>query len=124
MNSILQQWVQTEEDTARNTQAAPSEIQQTDSANATDTIEDLRKEIKQMREAMQNNQRKQRKDVPPAQGKDDDGNDITYCWSHGITRNLWHNSKTCKRCKEGHKKEATLQNKMGGSEECCKTRRN
>lgn len=45
-----------------------------------------------------------------------DGIPVTYCWSHGITANLFHNSKTCRRCKEGHKKEATLNNRMGGSD--------
>ncbi len=123
MNNILQQWMQAEDDTARNNQATSSEAQQNDSANATATIEDLRKEIKKMKEEMQSKHKKKRKDSPPAQGKDENGDDITYCWSHGITRNLWHNSANCNRCKEGHKKEATLQNKMGGSEERCKPRR-
>jgi hypothetical protein len=39
-----------------------------------------------------------------------------YCWSHG-----WdpvghkHSSKNCHRTRDGHKKEATGENKMGGS---------
>ena len=49
-----------------------------------------------------------------AQGKDDKGRDITYCHTHGWTRNLDHNSKTCTRRAEGHKEAATLTNKMGG----------
>ena len=49
-----------------------------------------------------------------AQGKDDKGRDITYCWSHGWTRNLDHNSKSCSRTLDGHKQDATLNNKMGG----------
>ena len=57
-----------------------------------------------------------------AQGYDDSGTPITYCWSHGITKNLRHTSKTCSRKKEGHKDDATLNNKMGGSTERCKTR--
>ena len=57
-----------------------------------------------------------------AQGTDTNGTHITYCWSHGITRNLKHNSKDCKRKKEGHKDEATLTNKMGGCTERCKAR--
>ena len=52
---------------------------------------------------------------PPPQGTVD-GIPVTYCWSHGITANLFHNSMTCRRCKEGHKKEATLNNRMGGSD--------
>jgi hypothetical protein len=57
-----------------------------------------------------------------AQGTDDKGNKVTYCWSHGTTSNLRHHSKTCKRQKEGHQHEATLQNKMNGSTERCKPR--
>jgi hypothetical protein len=57
-----------------------------------------------------------------SQGTDDKGNKITYCWSHGTTSNLRHHSKTCKRQKEGHQHEATLQNKMNGSTERCKPR--
>ena len=56
------------------------------------------------------------------QGHNTDGKAITYCWTHGITTNLRHNSKTCKRRAEGHKDEATLTNKMEGSEATC-TRR-
>ena len=40
---------------------------------------------------------------------------VTYCWSHGISRNLNHNSKTCQRRKEGHKEEATYDNRLNGS---------
>jgi hypothetical protein len=35
-----------------------------------------------------------------------------YCWSHGICSS--HNGKTCSQPLEGHKKEATLANRMGG----------
>ena len=48
------------------------------------------------------------------QGVDEDGCPITYCHSHGITRNLRHNSTTCQRPGPNHKKEATLDNKLGG----------
>lgn len=51
------------------------------------------------------------------QGYDDKGKPITYCWSHGITQNLKHDSKNCIRKKEGHKENATLHNKMGGCED-------
>ena len=51
------------------------------------------------------------------QGYDDKGKPITYCWSHGITQNLKHDSKNCTRRKEGHKENATLHNKMGGCED-------
>ena len=45
-----------------------------------------------------------------------DGIPVTYCWSHGVTQNLFYNSYTCKRKKEGHKDDATNGNRMGGSD--------
>ena len=33
-----------------------------------------------------------------------DGYPVSYYWTHEITRNLKHNSETCTRCVEGHKK--------------------
>ena len=59
---------------------------------------------------------------PKAQGKDEQDKDITYCHSHGITSNLWHNSATCTRKKEGHNDAATLTNKLGGNTDRCKAR--
>ena len=38
-----------------------------------------------------------------------------YCWSCGYKVRVGHNSKTCKRKKEGHQEEATRTNTMGGS---------
>ena len=55
-----------------------------------------------------------------AQGHDANGLPINYCWSHGITSNIWLNRKSYKRQKEGHKSNATNQNEMGGSTERCK----
>eukprot|EP00957_Ditylum_brightwellii_P088723 6756168-Ditylum_brightwellii.AAC.1 len=40
-----------------------------------------------------------------------------YCWSHGYRCVFGCNSKTCTRPKEGHQREATIANTMGGSEE-------
>eukprot|EP00957_Ditylum_brightwellii_P205924 15346023-Ditylum_brightwellii.AAC.1 len=40
--------------------------------------------------------------------------DSYYCWSHGITIKPNHTSQTCLRPKEGHKKEATITNMLGG----------
>ena len=57
-----------------------------------------------------------------AQGYNADGDPISYCWSHGITKNLNHTSATCNRKKEGHKDQATLNNKMGGSDQVCEKR--
>jgi hypothetical protein len=42
-----------------------------------------------------------------------------YCWSHGRTRNPKHTSPTCNHKKEGHKDDATLHDKKGGSEMYC-----
>ena len=50
-----------------------------------------------------------------AQGYDKEGYAITYCHTHGTSRNLTHNSCSCKYPGESHKKAATLSNKMGGS---------
>jgi hypothetical protein len=58
----------------------------------------------------------------PAQGLDDNGLPITYCWTHGITHNLQHTSKTCQRPAENHKEAATLTNKLGGSTNKCAPR--
>ena len=49
-----------------------------------------------------------------AQSLDAKGRVITYFWSHGWTSNLDHNSKKCTRKNEGHKDNATFNNKMGG----------
>lgn len=64
-----------------------------------------------------NGKRTTPKETPKAQGLDTDGTPITYCWTHGITRNLKHTSCTCTRQAEGHKTEATFSNRMGGSNE-------
>ena len=39
-----------------------------------------------------------------------------YCWTHGSWNHL---SKDCFKPREGHKKEATFENKMGGSTKKC-----
>lgn len=39
-----------------------------------------------------------------------------YCWSHGLTPNNTHNSKTCTSRQPGHRDEATVDNMLGG---CC-----
>lgn len=97
-------------------------------ANAALTADELKEIFKSMMSEFKNDKRgggagRNRKPLPPAQGTDEEGNKTTYCWSHGITTNLHHHSKTCKRPKEGHKEAATLQNKMGGSTDLCKNNR-
>ena len=39
----------------------------------------------------------------------------SYCWMHGNIKNLKHTSATCNNKSEGHKDEATSDNKLGGS---------
>jgi hypothetical protein len=39
-----------------------------------------------------------------------------YCWSHGFDVHPTHNSSSCNFPREGHKKEATRSNNMGGSQ--------
>ena len=48
----------------------------------------------------------------------------SYCWSHGITRNMDHNSGTCDNQHMGHQSDATLDNRMGGSDRICRYRQN
>eukprot|EP00957_Ditylum_brightwellii_P037625 2845241-Ditylum_brightwellii.AAC.1 len=52
---------------------------------------------------------KTKKEIPPL--------NIHYCWTHGVTRGPGHTSVNCGNPAEGHKKEATLFNCMGGSME-------
>ena len=46
----------------------------------------------------------------------DTGRKVYYCWSHGANLNPNHISAKCKFPKEGHQKEATWMDMMGG---CC-----
>jgi hypothetical protein len=39
-----------------------------------------------------------------------------YCWTHGFKPGSTHTSLTCKTRKPGHKKEATRENNIGGSQ--------
>jgi hypothetical protein len=39
-----------------------------------------------------------------------------YCWTHGFKIGSTHTSLTCKTQKPGHRKEATRENNMGGSQ--------
>ena len=92
------------------------------SANASVTISDIKKIIEETL-AAQDKPSRQPKDRTKAKKKDpvlraqglDDGVPVSYCWTHGITRNLHHTSKTCSRKAAGHKDEATLDNKLGGN---------
>ena len=41
---------------------------------------------------------------------------IAYCWTHGGIYSGNHNSQTCWRPAQNHVREATLENRIGGSE--------
>ena len=43
-------------------------------------------------------------------------NNKNYCWTHGFICSDGHTSTTCSRPAQGHKREATRENIMGGSE--------
>ena len=114
-----QQALPNDENRDPNSNPAPTDVLAAQTANAALTTDAL-KEIFQtmMKEHKRSNPSKVK---PKAQGKDDNDKEITYCHSHGITSKLWHNSTTCSRKKEGHKEAATLNNKMGGNTDRCKT---
>jgi hypothetical protein len=96
--------------------------QRPEQANAALTTKDIKDLFQTMMSEFKPASRRPNSKPLIAQGTDDEGNKITYCWSHGTTTNLRHHSKTCKRKKEGHQAEATLQNKMNGNTEKCKPR--
>ena len=48
----------------------------------------------------------------------------SYCWSHGVTRNMDQNSGTCDNQHMGKQSDATLDNRMGGLDRICGYRRN
>jgi uncharacterized phage-associated protein len=41
---------------------------------------------------------------------------LTYCWSHGISSNVSHTSMTCKKREPGHREDATMENRLLGSD--------
>jgi hypothetical protein len=98
-----------------------------ESANSTAVITELRNIIAALEKSnLSNNDNQHKRGHRPisspkrrepltAQGLDSNNIPITYCWSHGITSNLRHTSRTCKRKKQGHKDNATLNDKMGGN---------
>jgi hypothetical protein len=100
----------------------PRPIEQANAALTAGQIKDIMKDmLKDFQPSRRGNSN--RNNTPLAsQGTNADGDKVTYCWTHGTTTNLRHCSKNCTRQKEGHKAEATLTNKMGGSTETCKPR--
>ena len=43
----------------------------------------------------------------------------SYCWNHGFTTNMNHNSGTCDNQHTYHQSDATIENRMGGSYRTC-----
>jgi hypothetical protein len=39
---------------------------------------------------------------------------LFYCWSHGLSKNLEHTSRTCNYQSDGHRPDATIDNRPGG----------
>lgn len=54
-----------------------------------------------------------------AERKAEANNEKRYCWTHGGMVSKNHNSATCTAPAENHKREATYDNRMGGSNRCC-----
>ena len=79
------------------------------SANAVtmESIEQMFNKIFQNNNSKSNNKNKNKYPLI-AKLHDVNGLPITYCRSHGITLNIWHNRKNCKCHKEGHKSNETL----------------
>lgn len=72
-------------------------------------VEKLCKEVNELKTANNNNRRSGNRNK----------NDKSYCWTHGRTRNKLHTSQTCRNKASGHKDEATLDSRMGGSDKWC-----
>ena len=106
---------------------APSLISNPATANATVTIEDVRRMIQESLATSTNHQTSinqastrggdpgHRPPRPPliAQGLVR-GKPVSYCWTHGVTSNLRHSSATCRRKATGHKDDATFNDRKGG----------
>ena len=108
---------------------SPSLLSNPATANATVTIEDVRRMIQESLATSSSNQSSvnqaytrggdpgHRPPRPPliAQGLVR-GKPVSYCWTHGVTSNLRHSSATCRRKATGHKDDATFNDRKGGCE--------
>lgn len=64
---------------------------------------------------------------PPTSSKPDvyvNGIEMFYCWSHGLGFNPKHTSCTCNTKKEGHRDDATIKSRKGGSNLIWESNRN
>ena len=53
--------------------------------------------------------------TPPTTNNSGNRPNLTYCWTHGTSKNWRHTSKTCLAKGPGHQDDSTAENKMGGS---------
>ena len=51
----------------------------------------------------------------PSQPQPGDKPPRNYCWTHGFRVSRHHNSTNCRTPNDGHKRETTATNRMGGS---------
>ena len=117
-DAILEHMANSTVDTSTiSTLTTQNETLQSQLANATTDlmsmwtlVETLCKEVSDLKKQQPNNSRK---------CTNRNKNDTSYCWTHGRTRNRLHTSESCRNKAEGHKSEATLENKLGGSERYC-----
>ena len=113
MNAILQQWVQPYNINTNTNNTSPHKYP-SENENSTLNLEDLKKEMMKIATEPIHIAHKTKGKKHKAQGTDNDGTEVTYCWSHGITKNLSHACKKCRRKKEVHQDSATLSNKIHG----------
>ena len=99
----------------------------TASANASITADDVRRVINEALANTRSNNNNRTSNRVETQGTNPprpptmcqaivDGVPVSYCWTHGITRNLQHTSSTCKRKSDGHQDDATYYNRKGGNQ--------
>ena len=72
-------------------------------------VESIYNEVNKLKDNCQ--QRKRR----PNRNK----NDKSYCWTHGRTCNKLHTNPICRNKADSHQDEATLNNRLGGSDRYC-----
>ena len=90
-----------------NAATAATEINNKKFKQMESTIANLRNELRQTKSSASHNQK-----PPPANNT----SNLSYCWTHGSLLNKLHNSTTCKSKAPEHQDAATMENKMGGSE--------
>ncbi len=86
-----------------NNQAAAAQSEKSKIAELQELVLKQQKEIEEMKEKLQKKKRPRK----PCSGN--------YCWTHGFK--VWgdHTSMMCRKPAEGHKREATKDDMMGGS---------